>query len=128
MKKLFSVFVLSMIIGFSSMAFADHWIACNTQEADGFLYSLDGSAWVETFYQEIQATDGNTYAVIANIESVAAGPHDIEVKAFIDDAIWGRLESSIVPFDFVKPDAGGGTYGIPAPTGIRVVEDVLSQQ
>lgn len=106
-----------------ALALGAPYVACTPQIADGFSYSLDDGEWVDTeYYTIVAAIDGKEYAVVMDTEIVTVGPHSMIVKAYVNDPTWGRLESSSVPFDFVKPVGTDPTYGIQAPQGITIIQ------
>jgi hypothetical protein len=126
MKKILVIItaLFFLVIGVGiGIAFADPYLVCQPQDADGFSYSLDGGVFVDVTYSEQVMSDGNTYAVILDVGFVSVGPHDILVKAFIIDPTWGPLESAAVPFSFVRPGEGDETaYGIHAPVGLGLMK------
>lgn len=38
-----------------------------------------------------------------DLNGISTGTHNASIKAVIVDAIWGRLESTAIPFSFTKP-------------------------
>ncbi len=38
-----------------------------------------------------------------DLNGISTGTHNVSIKAVIVDAIWGRLESTAIPFSFTKP-------------------------
>ena len=104
MKKL--LVVLAMVL-LAAPAFAEPWVVCSPQsDADGYTYILDNGTPVDTPYTTFVASDGKTYAKIADVGSVANGNHTINVVAFKTSTEWGRLVSASVPFVFTRPSVG----------------------
>ena len=98
------------------VAFADQvFVVCDPQtDADGYVYVLDGAAPVSVPYQTIVASDGITYAKIVEVTNISTGPHIFSAKSYRNDPVWGRLESSSVPFSFVRP-----SVGLPSGAGLK---------
>lgn len=102
MKRLLILAIILM----ASTVQASPWLVCDPQEGiDGYVWSLDGGEWTETSYDLYDAT----CAKVRDLADIQAGSHNIQVKAFRNDPIWGRLESDAVPFDFAKPSLGVST-------------------
>jgi len=105
MKKL--LIVLAMVF-MAAPVFAEPWIVCDPQtDADGYTYILDNGTPVDTPYSTFVASDGRTYAKIADVGNVSNGNHTINVVAFKNSAEWGRLVSASVPFAFARPSGSG---------------------
>lgn len=129
MKKLAFITIALMTLLLPLWAYgADRYVVCDPQIADGYSYNLDNAPeWIDVEYQTIIAeSDGLEYAAILNIESLANGPHTIEVYAYFIDYEHGRLESSTSFLPFVKT-AEGGTIVIQAPANLGVIRGVLSE-
>lgn len=134
---------IAFIIGFALMALllplwaygGERYVTCDPQIADGYSYNLDYAVdingdpvWIDVPYQTIISDDdGLEYAAILNIESLADGPHTIEVLAFFNDYEHGRVESATNFLPFVKT-VTGGTIVIQAPANMGVIQGVLSSQ
>ena len=71
---------------------------------DGFLVSVDGGAVVES--KAVAA------ALRYDVGSVSAGEHTLTIRAYKNDAVWGRMESDPVNFTFIRPAAPAGPSGI----------------
>ena len=122
MRKFFGFLVFLMMVLLPVLAFSGPFVACTPQVADGYLYILDSGEWVDVTYETMIAEmDGEEYAVILDTEPLAPGPHEMQVKAYVDDPTWGRLETSAVPFSFVKPVGTDPTYGVYPPAGILII-------
>ena len=123
MRKFFGILVFLTLVLLPVLAFSGPFVACDPQVADGYLYILDSGEWVDVAYETMIAEmDGKEYAIILDTEPLAPGPHEMQVKAYVDDPTWGRLESAAVPFDFVKPAGDDPTYGIQAPQGMTIIQ------
>ena len=118
MKRLLVGLILSWLIS-ASPAMAEPWIVCDPQgDADGYSYSMDGGAWQDVNYQE-GIKNNVVVALVAGTASLTIGVHSMSVKAFAYDPVWGRLESSAVPFEFTKPGSGSV---LSEPAGIRIMD------
>jgi hypothetical protein len=112
MRKLLIIAVI--LFAFTSLAQAEPWLVCSPQsDATGYIWRLNGGAW-NTVPYATQQFGGQTWAVITDAATVPAGIFTYEVKAYKDDAVWGRLESSIVPLSGTRP-----TLGSPSGVGIK---------
>lgn len=77
-------------------------------QPDGFSVSVDGGATVDSAPQSVAGGVRLHY----DVGAVSAGSHAVTVKAYKNDAVYGRMESAASVFTFVKP-------GPPAaPTGL----------
>lgn len=76
--------------------------ASDAVQPDGFLVSLDNGPVVESPADPVTAS---TVRFKFDVGGVTAGSHTIRVKAFKNDAAWGRLESSEAVFTFSRPAA-----------------------
>ena len=104
MRKLF--WILAILFLIPGVALANPWLVCDPQsDASGYSYSLDGSQWTDVVY-ETATMGGETVAKISDLQGVSVGSHSFQVKAFANDPIWGRLESTTVPFVFTRPSGG----------------------
>ena len=117
MKKI--VFFLVLVVAFfvfnlevqaSPFVVSDPY-ASDAVQPDGFLVSLDGGAVVESPADPVTAS---TVRFKFDVGSVTAGSHTIRVKAFKNDAAWGRLESAEAVFTFSRPAAPA------VPAGLRL--------
>ena len=105
MKKV--IMILAVML-FAAPAFAEPWIVCDPQtDADGYTYIIDSGTPVDTPYTTFVASDGKTYAKIADVGNVSNGSHTINVVAFRNSAEWGRLVSASIPFAFTRPSGSG---------------------
>ena len=103
MKKLFLVLVLLLM---ATPVWAEPFLVCDPQtDADGYIYTLNGGPEVQVPYQTQTFSDG-VKAVIADAASIPEGPFTYQVKAYKDDPVWGRLQSTIVPFSSTRPGIG----------------------
>jgi len=80
-------------------------------QPDGFLVVLDNAPVVESPADPVTAS---TVRFKFDVGSVTAGSHTIRVKAFKNDAAWGRLESAEAVFTFSRPAAPA------VPAGLRL--------
>ena len=99
MKRL----IILAIILMAATAQASPWLVCDPQPGiTGYAWSMDGGPWTETPYELYD----DTCAKVRDLADVSTGPHNIQVKAFTIDEIWGRQESETAPFDFARPAVG----------------------
>lgn len=95
-KTLFALLLLA------STAQASPWLVCDPQPGiDGYAWSLDGGEWSEQPYTLLDADS----AIVCDLKDVLKGNHTIQVKAFKNDSLWGRMESETVPFGFARPSS-----------------------
>lgn len=87
---------------------SDAYPAASTQP-DGFVVSMDGGPVVESPADFVTAS---TVRFRFDVGSVTSGSHTLRVKAFKNDAVWGRLESTEAVFTFQKPATPGGATGL----------------
>jgi hypothetical protein len=99
------LFVVVMLL--AGVASANPWVVCDTQPlTDGFAWTMDSAAWVDTAYGEFVGDDGSHFAHVAEIGWVTPGDHSMLVKAFnssINPETGKRYESEVVPFSFTRP-------------------------
>lgn len=114
MKRLIGLLAIVLLF-MAGPVWAEPWLVCDPQtDADGYVYSLNGGPEVEVSYEERLFEEGGQAAVVADLAGVPVGAFTFEVRAYKDDPIWGRLESSPVPFESVRPGSGS------TPTGLRL--------
>lgn len=70
----------------------------STNKPTHYSLTMDGGASFDTPSQVV----GSNVRLHYDVTSIAAGTHNMTVKAVIIDAVQGRLESASVPFSFVK--------------------------
>jgi len=108
MKKI--VFFLVLVVAFfvfnlevqaSPFVVSDPY-ASDAVQPDGFLVSLDGGAVVESPADPVTAS---TVRFKFDVGAVTSGNHTLKVKAYKNDAVWGRLESAEAVFTFARPAA-----------------------
>jgi len=103
MKKLL---IMTAAILIAATAQASPWLVCDPQPGiTGFIWSIDGGPWTETPYELYD----DTCAKVRDLADIQTGQHNIQVKAFLVDEVWGRLQSDAAPFDFAKPAVGQNT-------------------
>ncbi len=78
-------------------------------QPDGFLVVLDNAPVVESPADPVTAS---TKRFKFDVGGVSAGNHTINVKAFVYDATWGRVESAEAVFTFARPAAPSGASGL----------------
>ena len=78
-------------------------------QPDGFLVVLDNAPVVESPADPVTAS---TKRFKFDVGGVSAGNHTLKVKAYKNDAVWGRLESAEVNFTFTRPAAPAGASGL----------------
>lgn len=78
-------------------------------QPDGFAVSLDGGPVVETPADPVTAS---TIRFRFDVGTVASGSHTLLIKAYKQDAVWGRLESAEAVFTFARPAAPSGATGL----------------
>ncbi len=78
-------------------------------QPDGFAVSLDGGPVVETPADPVTAS---TVRFRFDVGTVASGSHTLLIKAYKQDAVWGRLESAEAVFTFARPAAPSGATGL----------------
>lgn len=69
-------------------------------QPDGFTVSLDNGPVVESPADPVTASSARFKF---DVGGVAEGSHTLRVKAFKNDAVWGRLESTEAVFTFTRP-------------------------
>lgn len=77
-------------------------------QPDGFMVSLDGATAVAS---PAQAVTGGV-RLHHDVAGVSSGSHTVRIKAYKQDAVWGRLESDEAVFTFVRPASPGRPAGI----------------
>lgn len=87
---------------------SDAYPAASTQP-DGFTVSMDGGPVVESPADPVTAS---TVRFKFDVGSVTSGSHTIRVKAYKNDAAWGRLESAEAVFTFTRPAAPAAPNGL----------------
>jgi hypothetical protein len=71
-------------------------------QPDGFAVSLDGGPVVEAPADPVTSS---TVRFKFDVGAVESGSHTLRVKAYKQDAVWGRLESTEAVFTFARPAA-----------------------
>ena len=104
MKKLLCIILFFLWVGAASAApyvVSDPYAVGATQP-DGFTVSVDGSPVVESPADPVTAS---TVRFRFDVGSVTSGNHTMRVKAYKDNAVWGRQESVEAVFTFTRPAA-----------------------
>lgn len=104
MKKLFfliAFFLWADAANAAPFVVSDPYAATATQP-DGFVVSMDGGPVVESPADPVTAS---TVRFKFDVGSTVSGSHTVRVKAFKNDAAWGRLESTEAVFTFTRPAA-----------------------
>jgi len=111
MKKYFAVLFCALALPGLAVAapfvVSDPYPASGVQP-DGFAVSVDGGAVVES---PAQAVTGGV-RLYYDVSAVSAGTHTLRVKAYKNDAVWGRLESTEAVFTFSRPASPSAPAGI----------------
>lgn len=110
MKTLLTIFLCLFAANVYAAPFvvSDPYAATATQP-DGFVVSMDGGPVVESPADPVTAS---TVRFKFDVGSTVSGSHTIRVKAFKNDAAWGRLESTEAVFTFTKPAAPAVPSGL----------------
>jgi len=104
MKKLFFLIAFFLFTGTAMAApfvVSDPYAATATQP-DGFVVSMDGGPVVEAPADPVTSS---TVRFKFDVGAVESGSHTLRVKAYKQDAVWGRLESTEAVFTFARPAA-----------------------
>jgi len=111
MKKYFAVLFCALALPGLAVAapfvVSDPYPAASLQP-DGFAVAVDGGAVVES---PAQAVTGGV-RLYYDVSAVSAGTHTLRVKAYKNDAVWGRLESTEAVFTFSRPASPSAPAGI----------------
>ncbi len=91
----------------SPFVVSDPYPATGTQPTD-FSIIIDGGAEIISPAEVVTGGVRLHY----DIANVSAGVHNISIKALKVDPVWGRLESTTVPFAFTKPVAPNAVVNI----------------
>ncbi len=113
MKKLFFLIAFFLFTGTAMAApfvVSDPYAATATQP-DGFVVSMDGGPVVESPADPVTSS---TVRFKFDVGAVTSGNHTLKVKAYKNDAVWGRLESAEAVFTFARP------AGVSAPAGVTL--------
>jgi hypothetical protein len=78
-------------------------------QPDGFAVSVDNGAVVESPADPVTSS---TVRFKFDVGAVTSGNHTLKVKAYKNDAVWGRLESAEAVFTFARPAAPSGATGL----------------
>ena len=110
MKTLLTIFLCLFAANVYAAPFvvSDPYAATATQP-DGFTVSVDGGPVVESPADPVTAS---TVRFRFDVGSVTSGSHTLRVKAFKNDAVWGRLESTEAVFPFAVPAAPAAPGGL----------------
>ena len=103
MKTLLTIFLCLFAANVYAAPFvvSDAYPVANTQP-DGFVVSMDGGAVVESPADPVTAS---SVRFKFDVGSVTSGNHTMRVKAYKDNAVWGRQESVEAVFTFTRPAA-----------------------
>ena len=103
MKTLLTIFLCLFAANVYAAPFvvSDPYPAAATQP-DGFVVSMDGGPVVESPADPVTAS---TVRFKFDVGSTVSGSHTIKVKAYKNDTVWGRLESTEAVFTFTRPAA-----------------------
>ena len=75
---------------------------------DGYVLTIDGGSQITS---PAQAVTGGV-RLHYDVSGVSTGSHTVRIKAYKNDAVWGRLESEEAVFTFVRPAAPATPAGI----------------
>jgi hypothetical protein len=78
-------------------------------QPDGFMVTVDGGAAVDS---PAQAVVGSGVRMYFDVGTSTSGTHAMTIKAYKNDAVWGRLESTTVNFTFTRPASPTSPAGI----------------
>ena len=110
MKTLLTIFLCLFAANVYAAPFvvSDAYPDAATQP-DGFTVSMDGGPVVESPADFVTAS---TVRFRFDVGAVTSGNHTMRVKAFKNDAVWGRLESTEAVFTFTRPAAPAAPGGL----------------
>lgn len=116
MKKVVCIMkylLAALLCLYSVNAWAAPFVVCDpypttVTQPDGFTVILDNGASVDSPAQTV--TGGKR--LHHDISGVSSGSHTMRIKAYKNDAVWGRLESDEAVFTFVRPASPGKPAGI----------------
>ena len=110
MKTLLTIFLCLFAANVWAAPFvvSDPYAATATQP-DGFVVSMDGGPVVESPADPVTAS---TVRFKFDVGSVTSGSHTVRVKAYKNDAVWGRQESVEAVFTFTKPAVPAAPGGL----------------
>lgn len=110
MKTLLTIFLCLFAANVYAAPFvvSDPYPATATQP-DGFTVSVDGGPVVESPADPVTAS---TVRFKFDVGSVTSGNHTMRVKAYKDNAVWGRQESVEAVFTFTKPAVPAAPGGL----------------
>ena len=107
----YALAVLMVLFSFNAWAapfvVSDPYPTTVTQP-DGFMVAVDGATAVAS---PAQAVTGGV-RLHHDVAGVSSGSHTVRIKAYKQDAVWGRLESDEAVFTFVRPASPGRPAGI----------------
>jgi len=101
-------FAFNLEVQAAPFVISDAYPAGDTQP-DGFSVVVDTQPVVDSPADVVTAT---TKRFKFDVGGVTAGSHTLKVKAYKQDAVWGRLESAEVNFTFPRPAAPSGATGL----------------
>ena len=103
MKNIFVTFFLFLIAGMAqAVTLTSDPIA--DPEVTICSYSLNGAAFVDTPVVSSKCA--------INVDTSPVGSNTIGVKLVKSDAVWGRLEASVVNFTYSRPAAAAAVSGL----------------
>ena len=107
MKRI--LFLLALLLAFFAFNFEAKAVSVESDpypadavQPDGFAVSLDGGPVVEAPADPVTSS---TVRFKFDVGAVESGSHTLRVKAYKQDAVWGRLESTEAVFTFARPAA-----------------------
>jgi hypothetical protein len=110
MKTFLTIFLclVSFNVYAAPFVVSDAYPAANTQP-DGFLCTLNSGAVQDVVADVVTST---TKRLKFDAVNAVSGSNTLKVKAYKNDAVWGRLESTEVNFTFPRPAAPAGASGL----------------
>jgi len=114
MKRI--LFLLALLLAFFAFNFEAKAVSVESDpypadavQPDGFLVVLDNAPVVESPADPVTSS---TVRFKFDVGAVTSGNHTLKVKAYKNDAVWGRLESAEAVFTFAVPGAPTATQGL----------------
>jgi hypothetical protein len=110
MKTLITIFLCLFAFNAYAAPFvvSDAYPAADTQP-DGFLCTLNTGAVQDVVADVVTPT---TKRLKYDAVGAISGSNTLKIKAYKNDALWGRLESAEVNFTFPRPAAPSGATGV----------------
>lgn len=108
MKTLITIFICLFAVNAYAVDVVSDAYPAGTTQPDGFLCTLNSNAVQDVVADVVTPT---TKRLKYNADNAVDGSNTLKVKAYKNDAIWGRLESAEVNFTFQRPAAPSGVVG-----------------